>query len=403
MESKLTHAVLKKIRARAEDYPASAWNIPFDTPKGLGQKVSVREAEFSDFPEVSALGKRLGQGPDSVENWQRLWLENPAIQSGNAPARIGWVLEASGEVVGFLGSIPLLYEYEGKSLVASTTCRFAVDPAHRASSHLLMTSFLRQKDVDLLLNTTATPSAGKIMNALKAAELPQRSYGTVLFWVLNARQFVKVVLKKVGLYSVFYGVGGMLLKTESVVRRRMPSLRSRQHEILGFDIDKLGEDFDQFCAIQVHTTKRLMACRSGEIMRWHFCPPQGRRPAKVFCAYSETKLVGYVVVRSDVDESVGLRRSIIADLVVKNDDPAIVQSLIMAAHESATESGSFILELMGFPSAIRDAVTKWNPYSRQYPSCPFFFKAPNKTIQEKLLSENEWYASPYDGDATLWP
>jgi hypothetical protein len=407
MGNKLTNAVLKRIRARNEDFPALSFNISSGTRKNLGQRISVREAQFSDFPSVSALGKRHGQGPDSIENWERLWRSNPAIHDGNAPARIGWVLEASGEVVGFLGGIPLLYDYEEKTLIASATCRFAVDPAYRASSHLLMTSFLRQKDVDLLLNTTATPSAGKIMTALRATQVPQRNYETVLFWVLNAGQFSKAVSKKIGLpmsiKTPVSGVCALLLKAESTVRGRKPRLRKEQYRTEIRSIDELGSEFDQFCSSQAYDTRRLMARRSAEVQRWHFCPPENRRPARALCAYAGDRLVGYAIVRDDVDEKVALHRSIVADLLVEKDMPEIVRSLIVAAHKSAVENGSHVLELMGFPSVIRDAVMTWNPYSRQYPSCPFFFRARDKAIQEKLLSESAWYASQFDGDATLWP
>jgi hypothetical protein len=407
MGNKLTNAVLKRIRAREEDSPALSFNEGSGTHRDIGRRISVREAQFSDFPGVSALGKRQGQGPDSIENWERLWRSNPAIRDGNAPARIGWVLEASGEVVGFLGGIPLLYEYEGKTLIASATCRFAVDPAYRALSHLLMSSFLRQKDVDLLLNTTATPSAGKIMRALQATQVPQRHYETVLFWVLNARQFSKAVSKKMGLHASIRtpvsGFGALLMKAEGTVRGRKPRLRAEQYRVEARSIDELGSEFDRFCSDCAHNTYRLTARRSAEVLRWHFCPPENRRSACALCAYAGNRLVGYVVVRGEMDEKTSLLRSIVADLLVEQDAPEIVRSLIRAAYKCADENGSHILELMGFPSAIRDAVMTWNPYSRQYPSCPFFFKARDKAIQEKLLSENAWYASQFDGDATLWP
>jgi len=118
MGNKLTNAVLRRIRAREVDSPALSFNVASCTQKEMSRRTFVREAQFSDFTDVSALGKRQGQGPDSIENWERLWRSNPAIRDGKAPARIGWVLEASEEVVGFLGGIPLLYEYKGKTLRA---------------------------------------------------------------------------------------------------------------------------------------------------------------------------------------------------------------------------------------------------------------------------------------------
>jgi hypothetical protein len=114
-------------------------------------------------------------------------------------------------------------------------------------------------------------------------------------------------------------------------------------------------------------------------------------------------LVGYAVIREDVDEKAALSRSIVADLLVEKDTPEIVRSLMVAAYKCAAENGSHVLEMMGFPSSIRHALMPWKPYSRQYPSCPFFFKARDKEVQKKLLRESSWYASQFDGDATLWP
>jgi len=270
-----------------------------------------------------------------------------------------------------------------------------------------MTSFLRQKDVDLLLNTTATPSAGKIMRALQVTQVPQRNYDTVLFWVLNATQFSKAVLMKMGLptgsRTPVSGFCALLLKAEGAVRGRRPRLRGEPYRVEVRSIDKLGSEFDRFCSDQAHNTRRLMAKRSAEVLRWHFCPPGNRRPANALCAYTGKRLVGYVVVRDDVDEKTSLRRSIVADLLVEQDAPEIIRSLIKAAYECADEHESHILEVMGFPSVIRDALMTWNPYSRQYPSCPFFFRAREKAIQEQLVGESVWYASQFDGDATLWP
>ena len=41
---------------------------------------------------------------DSLENWKRLWKENPALLHGQIERPIGWVLEAAGVIVGYLGT-----------------------------------------------------------------------------------------------------------------------------------------------------------------------------------------------------------------------------------------------------------------------------------------------------------
>src|ERR1700682_200227 len=104
VQDKLTDAVLATIRSRQDDREKNplAQSVSARTQAA----VSIRPAQFSDFEEVARLGQRLGQGSDSPENWERLWLQNPAVQSGRAVSRIGWVLESDGAVVGFFGTIP---------------------------------------------------------------------------------------------------------------------------------------------------------------------------------------------------------------------------------------------------------------------------------------------------------
>ena len=76
----------------------------------------LRRVEFKDSERVTELLRNLGlvlpEGQKEIhKHWQRLWIDNPALQiKGASPAR-GWVLENAERMVGFLGNIPLLYDY----------------------------------------------------------------------------------------------------------------------------------------------------------------------------------------------------------------------------------------------------------------------------------------------------
>lgn len=406
VRGKIAEALLKRMRAlKTPDHGDSL--APAGVPAAATKSVSVRQAQFSDFERVCALNLRLGQGPDSVENWRRLWLENPALADGRGSSPIGWVLEAAQDVVGFLGSIPLEYEFDGSALRAAATCRFAVEPAHRASSHLLVVSFFRQKNVDLFLNSTATVAAGKIMVALKASPLPQPDYGNVLFWVLDTRHFAREVLKKIGVKAPLIGPGAavasLVIEGDRVIRKAVPRVNSARCSIRDTSVQELGPEFEQFWSENSHANQHLMARRTLEIVRWHFDPPGNRRSTRVLSGWAENKLVGYIMVRHEPPDTEGLRRSLVADLLVNQSDPRILDQLFAAALSSAKKAGSDVLEVMGFPDRIRQTLLRWKPYSRQYPSCPFFFKARSQALHERLTDKNEWYACPYDGDATLWP
>lgn len=406
MRGKIANVLLKRIRALKT--PAHGDSVArAGVPAGSAKSVSVRQAQFSDFERVCALNLRLGQGPDSVENWRRLWLYNPALADGRGASPIGWVLEASHDVVGFLGSIPLQYEFEGSALRAAATCRFAVEPAYRAFSHLLVVSFFRQKNVDLFLNSTATVAAGKIMTALKASPLPQPDYGNVLFWVLNPRHFAKEVLKKLGVKAPLIepgaAVASLVLKGDMAIRKGVPRGNSSGCSVRETSVHECGPEFEQLWSENSKGISRLFARRTPEILRWHFDPPGNRRISRVLSGWVENKLVGYMIVRHEPPDIEGIRRSLVADLLVKESDPLILEQLFAAALSSAKKAGSDSLEIMGFPERIRQTLLQWKPYSRQYPACPFFFKARNRALHERLTDQSAWYACPYDGDATLWP
>jgi hypothetical protein len=402
IEKKIADLVLKRVReVRSKEEESRAADAAPKTAK----KVAVREARFSDCERVCALNTKLGLGPDSPENWKRLWQDNPAIGAGEKPI-IGWVLVASDEIVGFLGSIPMLYEYEGQTLKASATCRLAVEPDYRAFTHLLVTSFFRQK-VDLFLDTTATVAAGKIMMAFKAVELPQTDYGNVLFWILDPGSFTTSVFKRLGINSSLKGIGSALasvaVRADIELRRRPHGAKSASYTITETSVHALGEEFQRFWLEKSHDVLRLRAKRTPSIMRWHFDPPGSRRVTRVLGCYLGSRLLGYGVVRHDQQVSDGLRRSIVADLMIDDGAPQVMDYLLAAILKSAKDAGSHVLEVMGFPKEIRQKFLQWKPYSRNYPACPYLYKARDPVLHQKLANENAWYACPFDGDATLWP
>lgn len=407
IEGKIANLVLNRIRA-LKTAPANGKGASHtERSVDIAKQVSVREAQFSDFEQVYALNLRLGQGPDSAENWQRLWRENPALVGTKEDAPIGWVLEASQEIVGFLGSIPLQYEFRGTVLQAAATCRFAVDPAYRAFSHLLVVPFFRQKNVDLFLNTTATAAAAKMMTALKASPMPHSDYGNVLFWVLDARHFAKAMMEKMGVRTPLRGAGSavaaLALKVDRAIRGRDPCATSSKYRIQKLSVWDTGPEFDQLWSGYTQQSPELRAKRNREIVRWHFDPPGNRRSAVVLGCYAGNELLGYAVVRHEPISAGELRRSLVADLLVRQDNPEVVEQLFAAACGDARDAGCHVLEVMGFPDRIRQIAQRWKPYVRRYPAHPFFFKARDRRLHETLLEKDVWYACPFDGDTTLWP
>jgi len=403
IEKKITGAMLTMIRSRRA-VSAADLDTSVHAPGPIAP-AKIREARFSDFDAVARLKQRGDLNPDSYENWQRLWQRNPALLRHEIERPIGWVLEADGAIVGYLGNISLNYRHGDKTLTAVTAHGLVVDPPYRALGLTLVAAYFRQKSVDLFISTTAIEAVGKIALAFKSSPLPQPDYETVLFWILRPYGFARALMHKLKVGHALSLIGAVLtslvLRADKILRRRRPRHTSSSLTIQEIGIHEIGHDFEALWAGKQEEGLRLLADRTPATLRWHFEIPGDRGSANVLCCYKNYELVGYTVLRNDMNSESGLRTSTIADLIAKNDAPDVVQTLLTAAYNQAQKTGSHTFELLGFPPRIRQAALAWNPFRRKYPACPFFYKAANPELHKTLSDATAWYASPYDGDATL--
>jgi hypothetical protein len=403
VQEKISAAILARIRKRRPspsrvDNNRGGSTLPLPPAK-------LRVATFSDFDAVAKLKQRSGIVADSPENWERLWRANPALVATAANRPIGWVLEAEGEIVGYLGNISLQCRYGDKALSAVATHGFCADPAYRAVSFSLASAFYRQKAVDFFVSSSAIEVTGKMALAFKCAPVPQPDYDTVLFWVLRPYSFARILMRKLDvrpalspLATVFVALA---VTGDRILRRRWPQRVSTALTVSDGGSDAIGSDMEALWTDKLKEATRLYADRASQVLRWHFEIPGDRGSVRVFRCHEDGRLKGYAILRSDIDPRDGIRRSIIADLIAKQDDPAVVRALWVAAYEHAMSAGSDILEVQGYPSNIREVSSDWRPYRRKYPACPYYYRGSDPELHKALSDPAAWYACPYDGDATL--
>lgn len=405
LEQKVVSFLLGMVRARREQSLAPTEMLQAHA-EGALPPAKVREARFSDFAAVANLKHRWDMAADSLENWERIWHHNPALQHMRTTPPIGWVLEAEGAVVGYLGNISLLYHYGDRILTAVVGTNLVVEPAYRAIAFTLNAAFYRQKSIDLFLTTTGIEVVGRISKAFKCIPLPQEDYDSMLFWVLQPDPFAKALMKKLGLNASASRVAGVLasgaIRADELLRQRRPSGSANGFEIRDIALTEMGEEFGVLWAQKLKESPRLLADRAPATLRWHFDVPNDLGSQSILCCYKNGTLMGYAVVRHEPVGPTGMRRSIIADMLAKEDDLEVLRSLWAFGYERAKQAGSHIFEVLGFPPRVREIGSPWHPYLRKYPACPFYFKATDAALHRILSDGSAWYASPFDGDTTLW-
>ena len=403
IETRLSDAILTRIRSRRDE------PTPDDDPGGPSSlaPAKIREAKFSDYQAITDLKQRWGLTPDPLENWEHLWRRNPALKHMQTGGAIGWVVEADGKIVGYLASISSLYRLGEKMLTAVVGSGFVAEPAYRAHTVRLMGAFYAQKPVDLYLSTTAVESTGKIACAFGCAPMPQENYETVLFWVLRPYPFIQTVLKKLqvkpSLSPVLGVLGSIAVRIDTVFRGRKPRRPAKNLSVSEMKVSEIAEEFEILWNEKLAEGTRLLADRSLEFLRWHYSVPQDGAKTSFLCCRKDGRLVGYLVIRDETGGANGSRRSLIADMLVKLDDPEILKTLMVAAYKHAKRAGSNVLEAQGFPAGIRRLFLQWNPYSRKFPATPFYYKGAAPAMHKTLADGALWYGTPFDGDTTLMP
>jgi hypothetical protein len=404
IETKLSDAILTRIRSRREEP-----SVPEDDSGGAPSLVpaKIREAKFSDYQAITDLKQRWGLTPDPLENWEHLWRRNPALKHMQTGGAIGWVVEAQGKIVGYLASISSLYRFGGKTLTAVVGSGFVAEPAYRGHTVRLMGAFYAQKPVDLYLSTTAVEATGKIACAFGCEPMPQENYETVLFWVLRPYPFIQTVLKKLqvkpALSPVLGVLGSIAVRIDTVFRGRRPRRPAKNLTVSEIKVSEITEEFEILWNEKLAEGTRLLADRSLEFLRWHYSVPQDGAKTSFLCCRKDGQLVGYLVIRDETGGANGSRRSLIADMLVKQDDPETLKTLMVAAYKHAKRAGSHVLEAQGFPAGMRHQFLQWNPYSRKFPATPFYYKGAAPAMHKTLADGALWYGTPFDGDTTLMP
>jgi len=365
--------------------------------------VTIREADFNDEYAVQQLSKRNGLEIENINNtWKQIWKGNKFYSADWA---IGWILEFDSIVVGFIGNIPRAYSFLGKQWVAGVAHSFVVDKRFRAHTLLLIAEFFKQKHADLLIFSSANSDAESVYRLAKARCIPQKDYHNDLFWIVTPKSFIFSLLRKKGLNAFMSVIFSMILVpiiyVEMFLRRRWSNRVSGEIKIeplseIGNDINKLWEQ------LQKENSDRLLSYRDKDALIWQFfnSDKEVKRPL-IFTSRREGELVGYALVTRADSPKFRLNRMIITDLVVLSDDKKIIKELMNAIFYYARNINIALLQLVGFPTYIRNPLKPLYPFNHTLPYKPFWYFPINKELQGVLENESIWYASTFDGDSSI--
>lgn len=360
----------------------------------------IRESLFKDYEGIIKLENSYDFDTKRFDEWEHIWKNSPAIVE-NWP--MGWVLEDdSKEIVGYLGNIPMNYEYNNKKILVAAISEFIVKKEFRNYSIMLIKKYFDQKDPDLFINTTANYEGEKVYSAFKANRIPADSTDVALFWITNYKQFTKSACKKKNIPCIgvlCYPLFLVLLGLDKIKGRNRIYYKENSEVNICYDFDNRFDEF--WTHFKKKNKSKILFVRDKSNLNWHFKYDIKKKDIWIFVIEKDNKITDYAIFLRQNGEKIGLERIRLIDYCSLNDEQDALLKIISCAIKKFKDDGIHLVESIGFDTDTRAIIEKSNPHKRKLLSWPFYYKSNREELTGILNDPEKWNPCYIDGDACV--
>jgi hypothetical protein len=365
----------------------------------------LREVYFDDHPQVAALALKFGLDADDLAAWKNLWLDNPTFRESKVKFPMGWVLEtAEGSIAGYLGNIPMRYEFEGRRILVAIGRSWVVDAAYRPYSLLLMGTYFQQANIDLFLTTSVNPRSAVPLGVFQWIRVPKGAWDRTLFWITDPQGFSESYFRKKGWAAAKLLSHPLSLGISLQDRFRGDRFRKTRSDFAVRSCSAFDDRFDAFwTALKKKKSKLLLAVRDRETLEWHFKLALLNNAAWIYTLEESRGLIAYALFLRHDRRLVGLKRVCLVDFQCLEPEKAsaVLTAMLRAAFERCREESVHMLELIGPTPLLEECAERNSPHRRQLANWMYFYKTNDRSLSEKLLNADVWEPSVFDGDSGL--
>ncbi len=382
------------------DRPAEAleWTEPKKKPR---RGPRLREASFKDYEQIALLESRYGLTPArSYEEWCHLWLGNPLYRELQAGWSIGWVLEdENGQIVGSLGNIPRLYEFEGRRILAASSHGWVAETEYRSAALLLLDRLINQPHVDLFLtNTNSVASTGAVCT-FQCSRVPVGLWDESAYWITNYQKAAKRFLARKNYplaRPLSYPLAAAVFLRDRFTRKALDAGGVELEICPAFD-----ERFDHFWEdLKRRSAHLLLAVRTREVLEWHYKYALLNKRAWIMAVIERSHIVAYAIFDKKEYPS-GLKQVRLVDFLSLDGGTSLLEPLLLRALRKCRDEGIHTLVNIGRWLEKGEWLESIAPYRRTLPAWVYFYRANSPRLAEKLRDPRAWAPSLFDGDAGL--
>jgi hypothetical protein len=367
----------------------------------------LRVVEEKDFGKLASL---LTEGfpSRSLELWEKRfhsWWEKNPFWTPDIP--IGWLLEdKNGNIVGFMGNIPVKFQVNGQESLASAGTSWYVKPEFQGSnSILILLAWLKQRNFQLFLSTTPNEKVQKMIPKLGFVQIDFPFNQTEYWDILNCGQALHLLIKrrlKPGVMTITFKI--ILLPIRLISRLILPLKKAKVQRL------RCPEYTTSFCSAcdasftefwernkKEYTTTLF---RDAETLSWLCSMEENQSRFIIKCIQkSDLAMAGYLLFDIVIEPQTRIKLMRLRDLFIPEPKEKAVLSMISASMSVAIKNDVAIIKYWAPNQEIENIFKKlfWFKKKCRY---PYLYKFSGK-VEANIKAGHEFIPSLIDPDRGL--
>ena len=359
----------------------------------------IREAKFEDYLKIKILAQKYNLSIYEKKEWEEIWEKNPYIKDNNVNWPIGWVIEDGDKIVGHISNIPTEYFYENKNYIGSIISCWVVEPKYRFDSIKLIKKYHDQEDRDFFIATTSNIKTAKTLKAFGWQEMPNLNFNSKLNIILNFKKIFQAYLKKKFKINPIFGLPIFYL-LKFLMHKKINKWKSISWDNDLKFINKFDSNFDEIWRnLKSKKKTTFQFNRSSLWLNWHLNNKIKSKDLSIIIKKVENTLIGYAITIYKYDKNLNIKKAVLLDINVVNDDEKTYKSMIIASIKKSQKDNCDLFQVVGFNQSKRETMYKLNPFKTKNKFSPFYFYTKNNFLKKNLEKKESWEPSEIDGDS----
>ena len=117
--------------------------------------------------------------------------------------------------------------------------------------------------------------------------------------------------------------------------------------------------------------------RSSLWLNWHLNNKIKSKDLSIIIKKVENTLIGYAITIYKYDKNLNIKKAVLLDINVVNDDEKTYKSMIIASIKKSQKDNCDLFQVVGFNQSKRETMYKLNPFKTKNKFSPFYFYTKN--------------------------